>query len=114
VSFGSHFLLAYVSMGMESSTISVFSLLFDSDISAPASIVVLEELNSLGTDLQILLRQIDFGYFLMTAARRIVLAIVSPATTSSIMMIHTLDSPTMLIGYFFSWHACVGTLADVD
>jgi hypothetical protein len=43
--------------------------------------------------LQILLRQIDFGSFLLIAARRTILAIFVPVAMSSTMVIRTLDSP---------------------
>ena len=45
-----------------------------------------------GMVLQILLRQINLGFFLMVAARRIILAISVPATTSSAMVIRSLGS----------------------
>jgi hypothetical protein len=65
---------------------------------------------------RILLRQIDLGSFLMVAARSIILAIIFPAATSSIMVIRTLDSlatSIKLFGYFALTY-CVGTIADVD
>jgi hypothetical protein len=43
--------------------------------------------------LQILLRQIDFGSFLLVIARRIILAVFVPAATSS----------TMVILHYVSW-----------
>jgi hypothetical protein len=46
---------------------------------------VLEDLLSLGMVLQILLRRIDLGSFLMVAARSIILAIFSQAATFSTM-----------------------------
>jgi hypothetical protein len=64
---------------------------------------VLKDYNSLGMVLRILLRQTDLGYFLMVVARSIILAIIIPAATSSIMEIRTLDSPatsTKLFSYF--------------
>jgi hypothetical protein len=42
-------------------------------------------------------------FFLMVAARSIILAIIFPAATSLTMLIHTLDSPAIsikLFGYF--------------
>jgi hypothetical protein len=59
--------------------------------------------------LQILLRQINLGLFLMVAARSIVLAIFVLAATSSIMVIHTLSSPAMstrLFGYVSLAYCC--------
>jgi hypothetical protein len=53
--------------------------------------------------LQILLPQIDFGSFLLVAARRIIFAVFVPAATSSTMVIHILDSTATSIklsGYF--------------
>ena len=62
--------------------------------------------------LQILLRRISFRVFLMVAARRIVLAIFS-AATSSTMVIRTLGSPatsTRLFGSssleYWCWYSC--------
>jgi hypothetical protein len=52
---------------------------------------------------QIFLCQIDFGSFVMVAARKFVLAIFVPTATSLTMMIHTLGSSTTstrLFGYF--------------
>jgi hypothetical protein len=63
--------------------------------------------------LQILLRQIDFGSFLLVAVRRIILAVFVPAATSSTMVIRTLDSPATSIklsGYvaltYWCWYSC--------
>jgi hypothetical protein len=59
--------------------------------------------------LQILLRQIDLESFIMVAARSIILAIIFPAATSSIMVIRALGSPatsTRLFGYFFLVYWC--------
>jgi hypothetical protein len=81
----------------------IFGSLFDNEISFPVSMVVLEDKNSLGMGIQILLRQIDFGSFLMVAAKMIVLAIVSGLSTVLIK----------LFGYF-SLAYCVGNLSDVD
>ena len=53
--------------------------------------VVLEDYSFLGMGLQILLRQIDLGFFLLVAARKFVLVIFIPAGTSSIMVIRTLE-----------------------
>jgi hypothetical protein len=78
---------------------------------------VLEDYSSLGMVLRILLRHADLESFLMVAARIIILAIIFPATTSSIMVICTLDSPatsTKLFGYFVMTYWGIGTLADVD
>jgi hypothetical protein len=64
---------------------------------------VLKDYSSLGMVLQTLLRQINFGSFLMVAARSIMLAIIFSAATSSTMAIHTLDFSAMstkLFGYF--------------
>jgi hypothetical protein len=44
--------------------------------------------------LQILLRQIDLGSFLMVFTRSIILAIFVPAATYLIMLIRALGSPT--------------------
>jgi hypothetical protein len=65
--------------------------------------VVLEDKNSLGMGIQILLRQIDFGSFFMVAAKMIVLAIVSGLSTIFIK----------LFGYF-SLAYCDGNLFDVN
>jgi hypothetical protein len=61
----------------------------------------------------ILLRQIDFGSFLLVVVRRIILAVFVPVATSSTMVIRTLDSTPMLIklsGYFaltyWCWYSC--------
>ena len=65
--------------------------------------VVLEDYTFLGMGLQIILRQIDLGFFLLVGARRFVLAIFVPAATSSTMVIRTLGSLTTSIrlsGYF--------------
>ena len=65
--------------------------------------------------LQILLRQINLGLFLMVAARRFVLAISIPATTSSAMVIRSLvsqrrrQSGTVIC----PWNISDGALADV-
>jgi hypothetical protein len=63
--------------------------------------------------LQILLCQIDFGSFLLVAARKIILAVFVPAAISSTMVIHTLDSPAATIklsSYFaltyWCWYSC--------
>jgi hypothetical protein len=47
--------------------------------------------------LPILLRQIDFGSFLLVVARKIILAVFVPAATSSTMVIRILDSPAAAI-----------------
>jgi hypothetical protein len=65
--------------------------------------VVLLDYSSIGTIFQILLRQVDFGVFLMVAARMIILAIFVPAATSSTMVIRILGSlatSTWLFGLF--------------
>jgi multisubunit Na+/H+ antiporter MnhF subunit len=52
---------------------------------------------------QILLRQINLGSFLMVGARMIILAVLVPVATLSPMVIRILDSPstsTRLIGYY--------------
>jgi hypothetical protein len=54
-------------------------------------------------------KKADFGYFLMVAARSIILAIIFPAAMSSIMEIRTLDSPatsSKLFGYFALIYWC--------
>jgi hypothetical protein len=59
--------------------------------------------------LQILLRQIDLGSFLMVAAGNVILAIFVPAAMSSIMVIRALGSPatlTRLFGYFSLIYWC--------
>jgi hypothetical protein len=72
----------------------IFGLSFDDEISFPTSMVVLKDYNPLGMDLQILLRQIDFGSSVVVAARRIILVVFVPAATSSTMVIRILDSPS--------------------
>jgi hypothetical protein len=66
--------------------------------------MVLKDYNPLGMVLQILLRQINFGSFLVVATRRIITAVFVPAaTSSSAMVIHTLGSPstlTRLVGFY--------------
>jgi hypothetical protein len=63
--------------------------------------------------LQILLRHIHLGSFLLVATKRIILAIFVSAATFSTMIIRTLDSPAMstkLFGYFslsyWCWYSC--------
>jgi hypothetical protein len=51
----------------------MLGLSFIDEISFLASTVVFEDNSSLGMGRQILLRHIDFGSFLMVAARRIIL-----------------------------------------
>jgi hypothetical protein len=66
-------------------------------------IVVLKDYNYLCMGVQILLRQINLGSFLMVGARMIILAVLVPVATSSPMVIRILDSPstsTRLIGYY--------------
>jgi hypothetical protein len=65
--------------------------------------------------LQILLRQINFGSFLLVAMRRIMLAVFVPAATSSTMVIRTLDSlaTSIKLSDYFALTG-VGTLADMD
>ena len=70
----------------------IFHASVDGEISFPTSMVVLEDQVCLGMVLQILLRQINLGLFLMVVARRFVLAISIPATTSSAMVIRSLGS----------------------
>jgi hypothetical protein len=55
-----------------------------------------------------------FEDFPMVPTRSIMLAIF-PASTSSIMVIHTLNTPATLIGLlgWFFWHTGVGTLTEV-
>jgi hypothetical protein len=65
--FGSLFFFVSTLMEMISSTVSDFGYSFDDEVSFPMS-AVLEDYNSLGMDLQILLSQIDFVDFLMVAA----------------------------------------------
>jgi hypothetical protein len=75
--------------------------------------VMLEDETPLGMVIPILLRQINFGSFLLVAARRIILAVFVSTATSSTMMIHTLGSPATSIklsGYFtltyWCWYSC--------
>jgi hypothetical protein len=63
--------------------------------------------------LQILLLEINFGYVLMVAARRFVLAIFVWAAMLLTVVIRTLGSPAMLtrlFGYFslayWYWYSC--------
>jgi hypothetical protein len=82
----------------------IFGLSFDNEIFVPALVAVLEDQLSLGMVLQILLRRIDLGTFLMVAARSIIFAIFVPAAMSSTMVIRALGSPTTLTklsSYFF-------------
>jgi hypothetical protein len=65
------------------------------DASFPTSMVVLKKYNPLGMGLQILLRLIYFGSFIVVAIRRIILAVFIPAASSSTMVIRTLGSPSM-------------------
>jgi hypothetical protein len=78
--------------------------------------VVLKDYNFLGMGLQILLRQIHFRSFLMVATIMIVVAIFIMASTSSIMVIHTLGSLVTLtrLSVIFPFYTGVGTLGDVD
>jgi hypothetical protein len=83
---------------------------------APSAInlmVMLKDYNSLGMDLQILFRQINFGSFIMVSTRRIILTFFVPATTSSTLEIRTLGSSatsTKLIGCYsltyWCWFSC--------
>jgi hypothetical protein len=57
----------------------IFGPSFDDEIFFSALMVVLLDYSSIGTVFQILLRQVDFGVFLMVAARRIILRIFVPA-----------------------------------
>ena len=65
--------------------------------------------------LQILLRQINLGLFLMVAARRFVLAISIPATTFSAMVIRSLGSQQRRQrgSIICPWNISGGALADV-
>jgi hypothetical protein len=80
----------------------IFGISFGDEIFFPASMVVLNDHNFLGMDLQILLRQIEFGSFIVVTARRIILAVFVPAAMSSTMVIRTLGSPltTKLVGCY--------------
>jgi hypothetical protein len=78
----------------------IFGPSFDDEIFFSVLMVVLLDYSSIGTVFQILLRQVNFGVFLMVAARRIILAIFIPAATSSTMVIRILGSPTMLTRLF--------------
>jgi hypothetical protein len=78
----------------------IFGPSFDDEIFFSALMVVLLDYSSIDTVFQILLRQVDFGVFLMVAARRIILAIFVPAVTSSTMVIRILGSPATLIRLF--------------
>jgi hypothetical protein len=91
----------------------IFGLSFDDEIFFPTSMVVLKDYNYLGMGVQILLRQIDLGSFLMVAARRIILAVLVPVATSSTMVIRILGSPstsTRQIGFYsltyWCWYSC--------
>jgi hypothetical protein len=53
----------------------IFGLSFGDETFFPTSMVVLNNHNFLAMGLQILLRQIDFGYFVIVSARRIILAV---------------------------------------
>jgi hypothetical protein len=69
----------------------IFDYSFDDEISFPMS-MVLEDYNSVGMDLQILLRQINFGDYLVVAAKSVILAKFIPNITSTAMVIRTVDS----------------------
>jgi hypothetical protein len=62
--------------------------------------VVLKDSKFLGMGFQILLRQIDFGFFLIVVATRIVLAIFSSVATSSTMVIRVVGSLVTLTKLF--------------
>jgi hypothetical protein len=79
-------------MEMTSSAISDLDLSFDGEIFFPTSMVVLKDYNYLDMGVQILLRQIHLGSFLMVAAGRIIIALFVPVATSSTMVIHILGS----------------------
>jgi hypothetical protein len=64
-----------VSMETTTSSIIVLRPSFDDDSSFPTSMVVLEDQNFLGMIFHFLLYQIDFGWFLMVAVGRFVIAI---------------------------------------
>ena len=68
----------------------IFGPRFDGEISFLTLMVVLKD--CLGMVLQILLRQIHFGFLLMVVARSIVLVKFVPTATSSAMVIRTLGS----------------------
>jgi hypothetical protein len=70
----------------------IFGLSFDDEIFIRAPVAVLEDQLSLGMVLQILLRGINLGYFLIVAARSIVFAIFVMADTSLTMVIRALGS----------------------
>jgi hypothetical protein len=59
--------------------------------------------------------QIDFGFFLLVAVRRVILAIFVPIATFSTMVIHTLgfSATSTKLFSFFLWNTSFGTLADV-
>jgi hypothetical protein len=78
----------------------IFGPSFDDEIFFSALMVVLLDYSSIDTVFQILLCQVDFGVFLMVAARRIILAIFVPAATSSTMVICILGSPATLTRLF--------------
>jgi hypothetical protein len=70
----------------------IFGYLFDDEVSF-LTLMVLEDYNSLGMDLQILLCEVDFGDYLMVAMMSFILAKFVPTATSTIMVIRTLNSP---------------------
>ena len=77
--------------------------------------VVLEDYVCLGMVLQILLRQINLGLFIMIAARRIVLAISILPIMSSAMVIRSLGSQRRRQSgsVICPWNISGGALADV-
>jgi hypothetical protein len=81
-----------VSMETTTSSIIVLRPSFDDDSSFPTSMVVLEDQNFLGMIFHILLYQIDFGWFLMVAVGRFVIANLFSTATSSSMLFRALGT----------------------
>jgi hypothetical protein len=73
----------------------IFSYSFGDEIFFLAS-MMLKGYNSLGMGLRILLRQIDFGDFLMVATRTVILVKFVPTASSTTMVIYIPDHPAML------------------
>jgi hypothetical protein len=82
-----------MSMEMASSTISDLDPSFDDKIFFLALTVVLLDYSSIGTIFQILLRQVNFGFFLLVAVTRIILVIFVQAATSSTMGVNSIKLP---------------------
>jgi hypothetical protein len=91
--FDSHSLLTSTLMEITSSIINDLQSFVRHKI-FPTSMVVVLDYIYIGMVFYILLRQVDFGVFLIVAVRRIILTIFVRTAKYSTMVIHTLISST--------------------